>query len=98
MYKQPNIDAGIREITLLAVINAEKVIEEAQGRTSMVKTAPVQIGIINTCCATTLTAAPTIKARGISNSHYTSSTQTGRRKAFTATTNGIRQLPRWRCK
>ncbi|WP_419683940.1 AidA/PixA family protein [Burkholderia theae] len=44
MYKETGVDASIQEITLLSVINAEKVIEEAKGKTSFDKNLPVPIG------------------------------------------------------
>ncbi|WP_321860593.1 inclusion body family protein [Burkholderia cenocepacia] len=44
MYKKPSVDASIQEITLLSVINAEKVIEEANGKVSHDKKNPVRVG------------------------------------------------------
>ncbi|MET3232383.1 UNVERIFIED_ORG: hypothetical protein ABIC54_004588 [Burkholderia sp. 1263] len=44
MYKQPGVDASIQEITLLSVINAEKVLEESKGQVSKDKDRPIQVG------------------------------------------------------
>ncbi|WP_185716566.1 inclusion body family protein [Burkholderia anthina] len=44
IYKGPSVEASIQEITLLSVINAEKVIEEANGKVSSDKSRPVQVG------------------------------------------------------
>lgn len=43
MYKQPGVDASIQEITLLSVINAEKVVEESSGQVSLDPAKPIPV-------------------------------------------------------